>query len=349
GAKVILNEVNGPVSHLGGYVEVAGARAEVVIANPAGIQVDGGGFLNASRVTLTTGTPLVSNGALDGYRVSGGTIQIMGAGLDSRGADYTGLLARAVQINAGIWANQVQAVLGSNVVSADQHQITAQAASGAAPAFALDVGALGGMFANKIWLIGNEHGVGVRNAGNLGAQAGELVVTVDGRLENSGALQSQQDTQIAASGGIANAGVVSARGTLQVSTAADVDNRGGTLNAQRLQIAAATLRNQGGKIEQTGMQALGVNAGSLSNRTQGSLGTVPGSDGQGNTPAPGPGTGTSTDTGGAGNTASSGTTPNAGSGQTTAGAPLAPGLLTVTGALDNDGGRIDGAGPIAVS
>ncbi|WP_230598502.1 filamentous hemagglutinin N-terminal domain-containing protein, partial [Xanthomonas albilineans] len=69
GAKVILNEVNGPVSHLGGYVEVAGARAEVVIANPAGIQVDGGGFLNASRVTLTTGTPLVSNGALDGYRV----------------------------------------------------------------------------------------------------------------------------------------------------------------------------------------------------------------------------------------------------------------------------------------
>ncbi len=281
--------------------------------------------------------------------MSGGTIQIMGAGLDSRGADYTGLLARAVQINAGIWANQVQAVLGSNVVSADQHQITAQAASGAAPAFALDVGALGGMFANKIWLIGNEHGVGVRNAGNLGAQAGELVVTVDGRLENSGALQSQQDTQIAASGGIANAGVVSARGTLQVSTAADVDNRGGTLNAQRLQIAAATLRNQGGKIEQTGMQALGVNAGSLSNRTQGSLGTVPGSDGQGNTPAPGPGTGTSTDTGGAGNTASSGTTPNAGSGQTTAGAPLAPGLLTVTGALDNDGGRIDGAGPIAVS
>ncbi|WP_307753629.1 hemagglutinin repeat-containing protein [Xanthomonas albilineans] len=355
GAKVILNEVNGPVSHLGGYVEVAGARAEVVIANPAGIQVDGGGFLNASRVTLTTGTPLVSNGALDGYRVSGGTIQITGAGLDSRGADYTGLLARAVQINAGIWANQVQAVLGSNVVSADQRQIAAQAASGAAPAFALDVGALGGMFANKIWLIGNEHGVGVRNAGNLGAQAGELVVTVDGRLENSGALQSQQDTQIAASGGIANAGVVSARGTLQVSTAADVDNSGGTLNAQRLQIAAAALRNQGGKIEQTGMQALGVNAGSLSNRAQGSLGTVAGSDGQGNTPAAGTGTGTSTGTGtgagtgAAGNTSGSGTTPTSGSGQTPTDAPLAAGLLNVTGALDNDGGRIEGAGPIAVS
>ena len=46
---VILNEVNGPASGLNGYVEVAGQRAEVIIANPAGIQVNGGGFLNASR------------------------------------------------------------------------------------------------------------------------------------------------------------------------------------------------------------------------------------------------------------------------------------------------------------
>ncbi|WP_052689416.1 hemagglutinin repeat-containing protein, partial [Xanthomonas albilineans] len=357
GAKVILNEVNGPVSHLGGYVEVAGARAEVVIANPAGIQVDGGGFLNASRVTLTTGTPIVTNGALDGYRVSGGTIQISGAGLDASRTDYTGLLARAVQVNAGIWAKQVQAVLGNNVVSADQRQITAQAASGAAPAFALDVGALGGMFANKIWLIGNEHGVGVRNAGNLGAQAGELVVTVDGRLENSGALQSQQDTQLAASGGIANAGVVSAGGTLQVNTAAEIDNSGGTLNAQRLQLAAAALRNQGGKIEQTGLQALGVNAGSLSNRAQGSLGTVAAdaqgaASGSGNGAGSGSGTGAGNGQSSAGGSAGNGSTAGSTSGQSggqTNSTLLAPGLLTIAGALDNDGGRIEGAGPIAVS
>lgn len=51
-ARVILNEINGSnPSQLNGYIEVAGARAQVIIANPAGIQVDGAGFLNASRVT----------------------------------------------------------------------------------------------------------------------------------------------------------------------------------------------------------------------------------------------------------------------------------------------------------
>ena len=58
GARIILNEVNSSdPSWLKGPIEVAGQRAEVVIANPSGIQVDGAAFLNASGVTLTTGTP----------------------------------------------------------------------------------------------------------------------------------------------------------------------------------------------------------------------------------------------------------------------------------------------------
>ena len=66
-ARVILNEVNSAnPSQLRGYVEVAGPRSEVIIANPAGIQVDGGGFINASRATLTTGTPQFgAQGSLD--------------------------------------------------------------------------------------------------------------------------------------------------------------------------------------------------------------------------------------------------------------------------------------------
>ncbi|NYB80348.1 MAG: filamentous hemagglutinin N-terminal domain-containing protein, partial [Stenotrophomonas maltophilia] len=101
-ARVILNEVNGPASRLNGYVEVAGQRAEVIIANPAGIQVNGGGFLNASRVTLTTGTPMFTGaGALEGYRVSGGAIQIDGEGLDTSRADYTDLITRSLKVNAG--------------------------------------------------------------------------------------------------------------------------------------------------------------------------------------------------------------------------------------------------------
>ena len=66
-ARVILNEVNSAnPSTINGYIEVAGQRAEVIIANPSGINVNGGGFINASRATLTTGTPIMNGGSLDG-------------------------------------------------------------------------------------------------------------------------------------------------------------------------------------------------------------------------------------------------------------------------------------------
>lgn len=354
-ARVILNEVNGPASRLNGYVEVAGQRAEVIIANPAGIQVNGGGFLNASRVTLTTGTPMFTGaGALEGYRVTGGAIQIDGDGLDTSRADYTDLITRSLQVNAGIWANQLQATLGNNVVSADHSQASATAASGEAPAFALDVGALGGMFANKIWLVGNEHGVGVRNAGSIGAQAGELVVTVDGRLENTGALQSRQNVRVQAGGDLANGGTIAATREVAITAGGTLDNSNGTLNAQRLQLQAQGLRNHGGAIEQTGVQALALKADAASNRSNGLLGALDAmasggngsSAGSGASPGNGggtPGTGTPGTPGtGGGNGGSAGT-------PTSPELPLAEGLIAIAGTLDNDGGSISNGGSVSLA
>lgn len=349
-ARVILNEVNGPASQLNGYVEVAGRRAEVIIANPAGIQVNGGGFLNASRVTLTTGTPMFSGGALEGYRVSGGAIDVTGAGLDTSQVDYTDLITRSLRVNAGIWANQLQASLRSNQVAAEGGARSPLPATGEAPAFALDVGALGGMFANKIFLVGNEHGVGVRNAGTLGAQAGELVVTVDGRLENTGALQSRQDVRIDASGGIVNAGTIAATRELTLNTPGAVDNSSGTLNAQRLQLDAATLRNHGGSIEQTGVQALSITADMLSNRNEGRIGAFDaatsggGGAGGGDTgTSPSPGTGPSTPE--PGGNPSEGTAP---ADPQPPADPLAAGALNIAGAIDNDGGTVANGGTVSL-
>ncbi|MEK0265416.1 filamentous hemagglutinin N-terminal domain-containing protein [Stenotrophomonas rhizophila] len=279
-ARVILNEVNGAnPSQLRGYVEVAGDRAQVVIANPAGIDCDGCGFINANRITLTTGTPMFNGGALEGYRVQGGAIRIFGAGMDASRVDYTDLIARSVQLNAGLWAQQLQLTTGANTVSADLSRVQAQAAEGSAPQYALDVAQLGGMYANKILLMGTEHGVGVRNAGNLGAQTGELVVTVDGRLENTGKLQARDDTRIAASGGVRNEGLVSAGRELNLRTGQDLDNTGGQLNGTRLDVEAASLVNRDGRIEQAGVQALAVESGQLKNRDKGSIGALAQQDG----------------------------------------------------------------------
>ncbi|WP_159567767.1 filamentous hemagglutinin N-terminal domain-containing protein, partial [Budvicia diplopodorum] len=176
-AKIILNEVNSrDPSKLNGYIEVAGKKAQVVIANPSGITCDGCGFINANRATLTTGTPVVNNGNLDGYTVTQGKIVVQGRGLDSNQQDYTDLIARSVDVNAGIWAKELTVVAGKNRVSADTTQIEKLGKNDAdSPQFAVDVAALGGMYANSIRLIGTEDGVGVHNAGTIGTQAGSVV------------------------------------------------------------------------------------------------------------------------------------------------------------------------------
>ena len=193
-ARVILNEViSANPSQLLGYLEVAGNSAQVVIANPAGVTCSGCGFINANRVTLTTGTPIINGGNLDGYRVDGGTIRIQGTGMDASGATHTDLIARAVEINAGVWANTLKISTGANQVNADNTQvapIVPGGVAGSAPSFALDVAQLGGMYAGKITLVGTEAGVGVRNAGQIGASAGDVILTTDGRLQNSGRITS---------------------------------------------------------------------------------------------------------------------------------------------------------------
>ena len=228
-ARVILNEIfSANPSQLLGYVEVAGNSAQVIIANPAGITCQGCGFINASRATLTTGTPIFNNGNLDGYRVEGGSIRIEGAGMDTSGASHTDLIARAVEVNAGLWANSLRITTGSNRIDAEHTLATPLAATTSAttPAFAIDVAQLGGMYAGKIVLVGTEAGVGVRNAGHIGASAGEVVITADGRLHNNGRIGSAGQTQINASRGIDNSGTIYAQGDAVLNTRGHIDNSG---------------------------------------------------------------------------------------------------------------------------
>lgn len=347
-ARVILNEVNASdPSRLNGYVEVAGDRAQVVIANPAGISCDGCGFINADRATLTTGMPIINSGSLEGYRVQGGAIQIHGQGMDAGATNYTDLIARSVQANAGIWAQRLNVTTGANQVSADHGKVRKTAASGDAPAFALDVGALGGMYSQKIVLVGTEHGVGVRNAGAIGAQTGQLVVTVDGRLENRGTTQARTDIRIDASGGLANTGTLSAGRELAVNTPEDIDNRRGTLNARRIEATARSLTNRDGAIGQTGLQDLVLQTGQTRNRDGGRIGlAAPRTDtpsGNANVPK------ASAD----GRTDNTGGSPprdgNAGGGKDPLGsgvASLPDGVLNIAATLENDGGRIMAGGHI---
>ncbi len=248
-ARVILNEVNSNnPSLLRGYVEVAGQRAQVVIANPSGITCEGCGFINAHRATLTTGSPVTNAGQLNGFRVQEGVIAIDGLGLDARNIDYTDLIARAVKLNASIWANQAKVITGANQVSVDpatgENTSTAPIeGKGPAPAFAMDVALLGGMYGNRITLVGTEQGLGVRNAGHIGAGAGEVIITADGWLQNiNNASLSANQLHVQATQ-ITNQGLIDGQET--VVAASQINNQGtGRIYGDHLAIQANTLSNQ---------------------------------------------------------------------------------------------------------
>ncbi len=269
-ARVILNEVTSTnPSALNGFAEVAGQKAQVVIANPNGITCDGCGFINASRATLTTGIPVINNGDIQSYRVTNGSVTINGAGMDTSQQDFTDIIARSVQVNAGIWANQLRVTTGKNQVNADNTQATPLTADANKPAFALDVAALGGMYAGKIFLVGTEQGVGVRNAGNLYANAGDFTLTNDGNIENSGTIQSQNDAiSIHSSATFSNTGNINAHTLVDIDTES-LTNQNKIASDQNITIVATNqLINQS---DINSIDQLTINTNTLDNQANASI------------------------------------------------------------------------------
>ncbi|WP_232487698.1 hemagglutinin repeat-containing protein [Burkholderia ubonensis] len=253
-ARIIVNQVNSTAaSQIKGYVEIAGSRAEIVLANPAGIVVDGGGFINTSRAVLTTGVPQFgADGSLTGYNVSRGLITVQGAGLNASNVDQVDLIARAVQANAAIYAKNLNVITGAQQVNHDTLAATPIQGDGVAPAVAIDVAQLGGMYANRVFLVGNSAGVGVANAGTIAAQAGDLTLQSDGRLVLTGKTTASGNLALSAASGIQNSGTTYAQQSLSASTGADVTNSG-TLAAQQNTTVNA------GSVNSTGRLGAGVN------------------------------------------------------------------------------------------
>ncbi|UYA60266.1 Putative large exoprotein involved in heme utilization or adhesion of ShlA/HecA/FhaA family [Pectobacterium sp. F1-1] len=249
GADAIINEVvSGNRSTLAGYLEVGGKQASVIVANPNGITCDGCGFINTPQVTLTTGKPqLDAQGKLQHIDVQRGDITLTGQGLDASKSDYLSLIARTAQINAGLNANDTQIVLGASQVDASG-KVTAQAADSGVKV-ALDTGALGGMYTNRIKLVSSDKGVGV-NVGNLSARSGDITLSANGKLSLGDTVAQgniQADADALALRGKQQAGdalTLNARQdiTLQDATlraGQDIALRsGGTLNAQNSLVSA---------------------------------------------------------------------------------------------------------------
>ena len=249
-AKIIVNEVTGagPTS-MDGFLEVAGNRADVVIANPNGITVNGGGFINTGKAFLTTGKPVYDGeDHLQRFDITGGDILIEGKGLGGKETESLAILSRAVKINAGIWAKDLHITTGANTVDAKTLEASAIEGKGGRPAFALDTAAIGGMYAGRITLVGTEKGLGVNNSGTWSAED-NLTLDWNGDLKNSGTIYSKGNTDLRASR-LENDKTIAAERNLSAAAKENIRNQGKLLAGENMDIyAGKTLDNAGHAME----------------------------------------------------------------------------------------------------
>lgn len=115
-AQLILNQVTSTnPSQLNGPLEVAGQKADVIIANPNGITCNGCGFINTTRGVLTTGQlndnggtgwGVGGNSQLSNIAVAQGKITIASGGLVDYETPQIDIIARGISIQGQIRGQQ---------------------------------------------------------------------------------------------------------------------------------------------------------------------------------------------------------------------------------------------------
>ncbi|WP_244121084.1 filamentous hemagglutinin N-terminal domain-containing protein [Burkholderia gladioli] len=285
-ASVIVNQVSSTgsayASLLNGPLEVFGAPAAVVIANPNGITTRGTGFTNTIGVTLSTGAPQFlgelggARSGFDearaiGYDVRGGHLQIEGnAGVNGPGAGIEGtvgtidLIGETIGVNAPLYAGtRINVIAGRQFVlpSTASAQGTAYATSangadntreaiGAANGRAIDATAFGAMTAGQIQVISTAAGMGVRADAQLAANAGDLSLSSNGDLSLAGTAAQQQVT-IQANGDVAMTGAHLGVTDYTLQVGGNVSSLGTIQAGGRLMVAA------GGKVALADAQSNG--------------------------------------------------------------------------------------------
>ena len=269
-AKIIVNEVTGagPTS-MDGFLEVAGNRADVVIANPNGITVNGGGFINTGKAFLTTGKPVYDGeDHLQRFDITGGDILIEGKGLGGKETESLAILSRAVKINAGIWAKDLHITTGANTVDAKTLEASAIEGKGGCPAFALDTAAIGGMYAGRITLVGTEKGLGVNNSGTWSAED-NLTLDWNGDLKNSGTIYSKGNADLRASH-LENDKTIAAERNLSAAAKENIRNQGKLLAGENMDIYAGKTLDNAGHAMESGNN-LSIETGDIVNNAAGTI------------------------------------------------------------------------------
>ncbi|KWK81809.1 filamentous hemagglutinin N-terminal domain-containing protein [Burkholderia ubonensis] len=228
-ARTIVNQVTSAnPSLIQGQIAVAGPRANVVLANPNGITVNGGSFVNTGHVALSTG-----NVSFNDVQIAPGVIQrnvvldtatgaiVVGPGGLASALIGLDLIAKTIRIDgpvnntftsptAGVrlLAGSSRVELNTGLSPSDNANdwLTRSATMNpdTASSYAIDITAAGSLTSGRVQLIVTDRGPGVRSAGPLNASLGDFLLTSNGNVELSNTkIDIAQDFSMTAQGSIA--------------------------------------------------------------------------------------------------------------------------------------------------
>jgi filamentous hemagglutinin family protein len=257
-ARTIVNQVTSTnPSVIEGQLQVLGPRANVVLANPNGITVNGGSFVNTGRVALATGQVSfqdIPNGVGGIQRnvvldTQSGTIIVGPQGLSSA-LIALDLLAKNIEINGPLtntFSNgnaNLRAIAGTSLVTlntglspqdnANDWLTLQQRAPQTAASFAVDISAAGSLTSGRIQLIVTDQGPGVRAAGPMNATLGNFTLSSNGSVQMSNTALSAAgdiDWQVQGAVSLADTQVKSASGAATINASGAIDLAGSSLIA----------------------------------------------------------------------------------------------------------------------
>jgi len=241
-ARTIVNQVTSTnPSLIQGNIAVLGPRANVILANPNGITVDGGSFTNTGNVALTTGQVSFNDftnsaGQLQRNVVlntNAGAINIGPGGLAGTMLNLE-LIAKQVRVAGAVQNSytdpnsRVRIVAGDSSAEVDTSVSPtdnldpwisySSAGTGTPLGYAIDIASGGSLTGGRIELIATDQGAGVRHAGAAYATAGDFVVSSTGNLQLvSGSVQAANDVLVNAASLTGN-GSLSANRNIQIAS-----------------------------------------------------------------------------------------------------------------------------------
>ncbi|KVL32517.1 filamentous hemagglutinin [Burkholderia territorii] len=294
-ARTIVNQVTSTnPSLIQGNINVLGPRANVILANPNGITVDGGNFTNTGHVVLSTGQVSFSDLALAPGVVQRnvvlttdrGGITIGPGGLSGTLVNLD-LIAKQLSINGPVTndftssTSGIRAIAGDSTTTYDtsfspsdngHDWLIGTTSPGAkSNAVAVDITAVGGLTAGRVQLIVTDQGAGVRSLGKVYANAGDVVVTANGDITIAdGSVKAERDVALT------TPDTVSLQGA-QVTAANNVNVQAGNITLSDDATGPTTV-SAGNTVNLTSSGAI-TNTGSLIQAgTTASNGTTTGGD-----------------------------------------------------------------------